>query len=110
MIPQENISPQVNLRPTQRSHMIYELDSQSEKITEMEHEDREKAVTSLVAWIEKEKLYTVKTFPTKFTVDFERVISHAEAIFLVSRSVAQDLTEAAFGLAHERYLKMGLTL
>lgn len=74
----------------------------------MEYEEREGAIRSLAAWMEKERLGSVQTFPFEFTLDVERAISYAQAIFLVSRSVAQDLANAAFGLAHERYSN-GLT-
>ena len=71
----------------------------------MKHEERQKAIISLAAWIEKEKLGSIRTVPVKFIIDIERAISHAQAIFLVSRHVAQDLTDAAFSVAHERYLQ-----
>ena len=71
----------------------------------MKHEERQKAILSLAAWIEMEKLGVVRTLPNKFIIDIERAISHAQAIFLVSRGVAQELADAAFGVAHERYLK-----
>jgi hypothetical protein len=71
----------------------------------MKLEERQKAIQSLAAWIEKEKLGSVRTLPFKFIVDIERAITHAQAIFLVSRHVAQDLTDAAFSVAHDRYLK-----
>jgi hypothetical protein len=71
----------------------------------MKQEERQKAIQSLAVWIEKEGLASVRTFPFKFIVDLERAISHAQAVFLVSRYVAQDLADAAFGVAHERYVK-----
>jgi len=74
----------------------------------MESQERQGAIESLAAWMEKEKLGSVRTFPFEFTLDVERAISYAQAVFLVSRTVAQDLANAAFDIAHERYSK-GLT-
>jgi hypothetical protein len=73
-------------------------------VTQQIEENREKAVLDLAKWVEKERRLTVQSFPRKTHSDTERAISHAQAVFLVPRVVAQELADAAFGLAHERYV------
>lgn len=71
----------------------------------MKQEEKERAILGLVQWIEREKLSSIRSFPEKWTIDTEQAISYAQAVFLIPRSVAEDLTESAFSVAHERYLK-----
>jgi len=74
-------------------------------VDEVKQEEKEYAIKGLADWIEKEKLPSIRSFPERWTIDTEHAISYAQAIFLVPRNIAEDLTDSAFCVAHERYLK-----
>ena len=68
-------------------------------------EDRQKMIVTLAEWIRKEDLPSMRSFPLKSKRDIERTAGRAQAQFRVSRNVAEDLTDAAFSVAHKRYAK-----
>ena len=71
----------------------------------MNREDRQKVILILAEWIKSEDLPSMRSFPLKSRRDIERVVGRAQAHFRVSRNIAEDLTEAAFGVAHKRFVK-----
>jgi len=72
----------------------------------MSREDRQRAILTLAEWIRNEDLPSMRSFPLKSRVDIERAVGRARAQFRVDRNVAEDLTDAAFGVAHKRYVKI----
>jgi hypothetical protein len=71
----------------------------------MNREDRQKVILSLAEWIKKEDLPSMRSFPLKSKRDIERAVGLAQARFRVSRNEAVDLTDAAFAVAHKRFVK-----
>jgi hypothetical protein len=71
----------------------------------MNREDRQKVILTLAEWIKSQDLPSMRSFPLKSKRDIERAVGLAQAKFRVSRNVAEDLVDAAFGVAHKRYVK-----
>jgi hypothetical protein len=71
----------------------------------MNREDRQKMILALADWIRSQDLPSMRSFPLKSKRDIERAAGRAQSQFHVSRNIAEDLTDAAFGLAHKKYAK-----
>jgi len=71
----------------------------------MKPEDRKKAILMLADWAKRENLPSIRSFPLKSKVDIERMVGRARSQFQVSRDAAVDLTDSAFGVAHDRWVR-----
>jgi hypothetical protein len=72
----------------------------------MNREDRQRVILDLAEWIRKEDLPSMRSYPVRSKRDIERAVGRAQAQYRVTRNVAEDLTEAAFGVAHKRFVKI----
>jgi hypothetical protein len=86
-------------------HWLEKKDVRGDRDKRMNREDRQKVILTLAEWIKSEDLPSMRSFPLKSRRDIERAVGRAQAKFRVSRNEAEDLTDAAFGVAHKRYVK-----
>jgi len=80
-------------------------ETHAEALSRINREDRQRVILELAQWIRNEDLPSMRSFPLKSKRDIERAVGRAQAHFRVTRTVAEDLTDAAFGVAHKRFVK-----